>query len=123
MKFAAILKEAIRGLFSSPVTIEYPFTPAVVPDDFRGLPLLIIENCTGCTLCAKDCPTDTIKMVPHERTKRKLAPLFEYWKCIRCAQCVYSCKYDALYVSDAFEVATYSKDSLTNIAILNQKKS
>ncbi len=114
MWLGSTIKEILKNLSESPVTSAYPFAEAVLPENFRGIPILLIDKCTGCSLCAKDCPSDAIKMIPDERTKRKQAPRFDYWKCIRCAQCYYSCRYGALFISDAFELATCCKETATS---------
>jgi len=51
-----------------------------------------LETCTGCGLCAKKCPQDTIigkKKEPH---------LLEQEKCIKCGICYESCKFDAVVI-------------------------
>ena len=117
MSFGIILKEALKNFFTKPVTTKYPFEPTLPPDKFRGLPIHLIEACTGCGLCEKDCPADAIKMIPDERTRKKQAPEFYYWKCIRCAQCYYSCPFDAIFMSKVFEVSVYDKTAISSEAI------
>ena len=52
----------------------------------------ILENCTGCTLCAQDCPADAIPMTPYERHVINLD------NCTRCDACRQACPYEAIEV-------------------------
>jgi NADH:ubiquinone oxidoreductase subunit F (NADH-binding)/(2Fe-2S) ferredoxin/Pyruvate/2-oxoacid:ferredoxin oxidoreductase delta subunit len=48
------------------------------------------ENCTGCTVCAKNCPTEAIVGEAKE-----VHSIIEE-KCIKCGVCYDSCKFDAV---------------------------
>ena len=50
------------------------------------------EKCTGCTLCAKPCPTDAI------RGELKKLHAIEQDKCIQCGTCMDACNFDAVLV-------------------------
>jgi NADH-quinone oxidoreductase subunit F len=51
------------------------------------------ETCTGCTVCAKNCPTDAIDGARKEvHTIRQDA-------CIQCGMCYSKCKFDAILLS------------------------
>ncbi|MBU1219567.1 4Fe-4S binding protein [Myxococcota bacterium] len=53
---------------------------------------IIEDKCTGCTLCARKCPTQAIKGAvksPHYIITEK---------CIRCGACVESCRFNAIEV-------------------------
>jgi NADH-quinone oxidoreductase subunit F len=50
------------------------------------------EACTGCTLCAKQCPQDAItgeKKKPHK---------LDQGKCIKCGICYENCKFNAIVI-------------------------
>jgi NADH:ubiquinone oxidoreductase subunit F (NADH-binding)/(2Fe-2S) ferredoxin len=57
------------------------------------------EACTGCTLCAKKCPTNVIsgeKKQPH---------VIDVTDCIKCDTCRQVCKFDAVKVRSGIEQA------------------
>ena len=49
------------------------------------------EKCTGCTLCAKKC---SVKAITGER---KQAHKIDTSVCVKCGQCIASCKFEAIY--------------------------
>jgi NADH-quinone oxidoreductase subunit F len=51
------------------------------------------EKCTGCTVCAKNCPVDAIS------GERKQIHFIDQDKCIRCGVCYSKCKFDAIVLS------------------------
>ena len=51
----------------------------------------IVDNkCTGCTVCAKKCPTQAIS------GERKMVHFIEQEKCIKCGVCFSKCKFEAI---------------------------
>jgi len=52
----------------------------------------INENCTGCVICAKNCPTRAISGEPKE------LHTINQEDCIKCGICLESCKYNAVEV-------------------------
>lgn len=54
---------------------------------------VIEENCTGCTVCAKNCPTDAIS------GNRKEPHFIDQEKCIKCGACFTKCKFEAIKLS------------------------
>ncbi|MDH4157741.1 MAG: NADH-quinone oxidoreductase subunit NuoF [candidate division Zixibacteria bacterium] len=50
----------------------------------------INDNCTGCTVCAKACPTEAIF------GEKKELHVIEQDKCIKCGKCFTVCRFDAV---------------------------
>ncbi len=50
------------------------------------------EKCTGCTLCAKNCPVGGVVGEP------KNPHVILQDKCIRCGECINNCKFDAVQI-------------------------
>ena len=73
--------------------------------------VVIPENCTGCQLCAVDCPFDAIVMVddqnPNPRYKQ-LAVVNDD-KCAECGICVGACPFHAINLPLADEYAVRDK--------------
>ena len=54
---------------------------------------VIPENCTGCTVCAKNCPTEAIT------GERKQVHFIVEELCIKCGMCYTKCKFEAIKLS------------------------
>jgi quinol-cytochrome oxidoreductase complex cytochrome b subunit len=67
--------------------IAPPVTPAEV----------VLNKCTGCSLCYKDCPYQAIEMVPAPAGSRfKLLATVLTARCSSCGVCVGACAFDAI---------------------------
>lgn len=53
---------------------------------------VVKENCTGCTVCAQNCPVDAIPLTPYARH------FIDLEKCTRCDSCRQVCPHDAIEV-------------------------
>ncbi len=49
------------------------------------------EKCTGCTICAKNCPVDAIA------GKAKELHIIDTALCAKCGKCITCCNFDAVY--------------------------
>lgn len=54
--------------------------------------VVIPEKCTGCTVCAKNCPTNCIS------GKRKEVHFISQADCIKCGLCFSKCKFEAIKI-------------------------
>ena len=50
---------------------------------------IVIEKCTGCTMCVKVCPFDAIRIMDR-------IAVIDYNKCTLCGACVDACKVKAI---------------------------
>ncbi len=53
---------------------------------------VIPEKCTGCTVCAKNCPSNCIS------GSRKEIHFINQESCIKCGMCFTKCKFDAIHI-------------------------
>ena len=109
----------LRGLattFSTftrrPVTIQYPDEKHALPERQRSFPVLTWDFdhdepfCTGCNICARNCPVDCMTTVMHDNPKhpegtsdrRKIIEKFwiDYARCMRCNICIEVCPFEAI---------------------------
>ena len=62
---------------------------------------VVDTKCTGCSLCAKDCPFAAIEMVPAPAGSRfKLLATILPYRCSGCGVCVGACAFDAVDLAD-----------------------
>ncbi|MBS7288102.1 MAG: NADH-quinone oxidoreductase subunit I [Candidatus Freyarchaeota archaeon] len=114
---AAITPELLKHLLKKPATVFYPFEKLPVPERYRGRHIYHVNRCNGCSLCARDCPTGAITMVPDirpegQRTKTGKRPRIFLAACMFCGQCVLSCPNNAIEMTGDYELAAYSKDEM-----------
>lgn len=78
-------------------------------DICSGVALVNRDNCTGCGMCAKECPQRIIDMIPvmsrvyvsctSKDTGKRTKDICEVG-CIACKLCEKACKFDAVHVVD-----------------------
>ncbi len=78
--------------------------PVTVPPQFRGKIAYDRENCTGCQLCVKVCPTRAIESLPEERKVKVFIS-----RCCFCSQCVDICPVHTLAMTGEFLLSSYDK--------------
>ena len=78
--------------------------PIAVPPQFRGKIAYDRENCTGCQLCVKVCPTRAIEFLPEEKKVKIFVS-----RCCFCAQCVDVCPVHTLAMTEEFLLSSYDK--------------
>jgi NADH-quinone oxidoreductase subunit I len=107
-------------------TVEYPDEKLAVPERFRFVPFLVVNNyddphaaghdwCTSCGICAKVCPPQCIWIVrgTHADTGRpKPEPEAFYIDidiCMNCGYCSEFCPFDAIKMDHDYELAEYDR--------------
>ncbi|TCC37178.1 NADH-quinone oxidoreductase subunit NuoI [Kribbella sindirgiensis] len=120
--FGVTFRTMFRGVF----TEEYPFKKKPTAPRFHGRHQLNrwpdgLEKCVGCELCAWACPADAIyvegadntegdRFSPGERYGRVYQ--INYLRCILCGLCIEACPTRALTMTNEYELADTSRESL-----------
>jgi NADH-quinone oxidoreductase subunit I len=107
-------------------TVQYPDEKIAVPERFRFVPFLVVEDadhperpghdwCTSCGICAKVCPPQCIWIVRSEDpvTKRPVpepeAFFIDIDICMNCGFCAEFCPFDAIKMDHDYELADYDR--------------
>jgi len=122
----------IRHFFYPRMTLRYPeqklelegpgyrYDPrqAVGLAGFKGRHILHMDKCTGCQLCAIACDGVAVAIdMQHlqkgkPQNKKEIWPAVDYGRCVFCGLCVDACPFDALFMTNDYELSAYDKMSL-----------
>ncbi len=110
----AVLKLFFKNIAHRPVTVLYPYEKEWVPDNYRGRPGLIFDECVGCGMCVRMCPTACIKLVDVEDSDGKVVkrPQVNMGRCAMCGYCAEYCPVDAMTVTPEYELAEFTRFDL-----------
>lgn len=64
-------------------------------------PIINLDACIGCSLCAKICPEGCIEM-KKQPDSQKLKPETDYDYCKGCALCAHECPVKAIKMEDDY---------------------
>ncbi len=110
-----------KHAFRPAITLEYPEVKPDLSPRFRGRLALCVnedgsEKCTGCGMCARVCPCgDLIQIKKHKDENNKIVVdefTIDLGRCIFCGNCTEVCPSKVLVMTDEFELADYSRESL-----------
>jgi 2-oxoglutarate ferredoxin oxidoreductase subunit delta len=77
--------------YDDPAEIEY------------GIVAFDEEKCSGCGLCVKACPADTLELVNQKAGMKKLP------ECVACGDCIAICPDDAITLQRNFKYSGFYK--------------
>ena len=101
-----MLKTLMTRLQQGRRTIGYPRTLPVLPDRFRGMPVLDPARCSaGCEGCARACPVQAVSMGAG-------ALSVDLGSCLFCTACSDACSAGALHFSNDYRLAASSRSGL-----------
>ena len=95
MKYAP---EALKNLFSKPVTKNYPAEPAVYPEGSRGHIEISIDDCISCGMCVRVCPCSALKVDRNKGTWT-----INRFDCIVCGYCAEKCPKKCLMAKQGYQ--------------------
>ncbi|HHW08613.1 MAG TPA: 4Fe-4S binding protein [Firmicutes bacterium] len=111
MRIATMIGDISRSLFRKPVTRQYPFEKSATPKALRGRVEWDAAKCTGCNLCVRDCPAMALDLHILDRKNKQFVMRYHLDRCVFCAQCEESCRFDAIHLSDKkWELAALTQD-------------
>lgn len=107
-------------------TVQYPDEKLAVPERFRFVPFLVVQDhddperpgmdwCTSCGICAKVCPPQCIWIVRGQdpNTGRPVpepeAFFIDIDICMNCGYCAEFCPFDAIKMDHDYEMASYDR--------------
>jgi Ni,Fe-hydrogenase III small subunit/NAD-dependent dihydropyrimidine dehydrogenase PreA subunit len=86
-------------------TLAFPGSEPVLPERFRGLPVLDQARCSqGCTSCADACPTDAITSDGGLQ--------LDLGRCLFCPECATACPEGAISFTPEYRLATGNRNDL-----------
>jgi len=105
-----------KHLFKKPVTLEYPEKRKELNEKFRGVHALYQDKCTACGTCQRVCPSfGTIEIEKDKNEEGKFYSknyTIDLNKCIFCGNCVQYCPFDAIKMTQGYELANTEKSAL-----------
>jgi len=118
--FISGLSIAVRKIFESKKTINYPFEKGKISPRFRGEHALRRypngeERCIACKLCEAVCPAQAITIeseIRNDGSRKTTRYAIDMLKCIYCGLCEESCPVDAIVQGPNFEFGTETREEL-----------
>ncbi len=92
-------------------TIPFPATEPVLPDRFRGRPVIDVSKCPdGCRACVEACPTDAIAIEPVAGAGPRAR--IDLGRCLFCTDCIEACPEGAIAYSGDYRLAVTNREDL-----------
>ncbi len=112
---------AFKNFFRQPITLQYPHEKMELPERSRGAVVATFDDegnpkCRACLACVRACPDFVLQMdlTTDPETKAKHIDEFTYEvaACMFCGLCVETCPFDALAMSNEYELSRTNTEPL-----------
>ena len=113
-----LVPELVRTLFAPRITVRYPSGPPILPETYRGKVTVRSELCTGCGLCARDCPAFALELEREGWHRFRLVHYED--RCAYCGQCVDSCRQGAIALVSELPGATAWRIGMTRVLVADE---
>jgi Ni,Fe-hydrogenase III small subunit/formate hydrogenlyase subunit 6/NADH:ubiquinone oxidoreductase subunit I len=101
-----MLQVSLARLKQGHRTIPYPDREPILPERFRGFPVIDASKCpVGCRDCADACPTDAIAI-------DQAGVRLDLGRCLFCSDCQEACPEEAIRHTTEYRMATRDRDEL-----------
>lgn len=118
--FFYLLPNILSVFFSKAETENYPIEKNHLPERFRGSVRINADNCVGCSLCVLDCPANALELEKDSKTQFRLKHFRD--RCTYCGQCEQSCRFDAIYMHNAYIPPAMDKE-VFSVILVDRKES
>lgn len=101
-----MLKSILARIQQGHRTAKYPKVAPVLPDRFRGAPVVDATRCsTECRVCCESCPTEAIE-------KSNAGVALDMGRCLFCTECADACPSSAISFSTDHQLAARTRAEL-----------
>lgn len=105
---ANMLKLVMKNLFTKPATRLYPVAKENTFDRTRGRIFFDQTDCIYCSICARKCPADAIKVDRATNTWE-----LDTFRCVICSECVNVCPKKSITMNSRRRSCTSNQKVIT----------
>jgi len=110
----------LRNLLRGPITVKYPYEKLELPERARWAVAPKYDEagdpkCTACLACVRACPDyvlDLEVVTREDKSKHIKHYHYELGACMMCGLCVEACPFDAIEMSQDYELAVTDPSQL-----------